>query len=212
MESTTKTTHRSFVDTLCLAYELQLVNYLQQMLGSRERAQELAQESFAALYTAYTPDKLHFPRAALFKIATNFALMELRHRRMERRHCNSMVDITTVPEPDLPDSSAPLPDREVLADQVADRLARTIKALRPTLRSVFVMAHVEGRPRKEIAARLGISEKRVDKRMTKALKICRDRMIEQGVPLADMIGLLAVFGFMRVLGAAVAQLPSNIIH
>jgi RNA polymerase sigma factor (sigma-70 family) len=210
MESTT--TQRSFVESLCLAYEVQLVNYLHQMLGNRERARELAQDSFTALYTAYKPDTLRFPRAALFKVATNFALMELRHRRMERRVWGHEVDIAAVAEPDLPENNAVPADRQVLADQVADHLAETIKDLRPALRAVFVMAHVQGKPRKEIAARLGISEKRVDKRMTKALKKCRDHLAAQGIPLTDMLGFLAAFGFMRVLGAAVAQLPSTILH
>ena len=211
MDSTT-TGQRSFVDDLCLAYEVQLVNYLHQMLGNRERARELAQESFAALYAAYTPAQLQFPRAALFKVATNFALMELRRRRTELRLCGRATNIEAVSEFDFPENPAIPADQQVLADQVAERLARTIKELRPTLRSVFVMAHVQGKPRKEIAAKLGISEKRVDKRMTKALKKCRDSLAVQGIPFADMLGFLAVLGFMRVLGAAVAQLPSTLIH
>ncbi len=48
------------------------------------------------------------------------------------------------------------------------------------------MAHVQGKPRKEIAASLGISEKRVDKRMTQALKACRDRLCSQGIDLGEV--------------------------
>jgi RNA polymerase sigma factor (sigma-70 family) len=73
-----------------------------------------------------------------------------------------------------------------MADQIGQHLANVIKSLRPNLRKVFVMAHVQGKPRREIAAALGISEKRVDKRMTKALKACRDRLASQGIDLAEV--------------------------
>lgn len=47
-------TQRSFVASLCLAYEAKLVDYLHQMLGNRERAGEIAHVSFAALDAAVT--------------------------------------------------------------------------------------------------------------------------------------------------------------
>jgi DNA-directed RNA polymerase specialized sigma24 family protein len=45
------------------------------------------------------------------------------------------------------------------------------------------MAHVQGIPRKDIAEQLGISLKRVDKRMTKALRLLRERMESFGIDL-----------------------------
>ncbi|MGH8300789.1 MAG: sigma factor-like helix-turn-helix DNA-binding protein [Steroidobacteraceae bacterium] len=45
---------------------------------------------------------------------------------------------------------------------------------------------MQGKPRKEIAAALGISEKRVDKRMTKALRACRERLSSQGIDVAEV--------------------------
>jgi DNA-directed RNA polymerase specialized sigma24 family protein len=46
-----------------------------------------------------------------------------------------------------------------------------------------VMAHVQGIARKDIAEQLGISLKRVDKRMTKALRTLRERMESFGIDL-----------------------------
>lgn len=64
-----------------------------------------------------------------------------------------------------------------------EHLAAVIVGLPRTLRVVFVMAHVQRRSREEIAASLGISAKRVDRRMTKALRECRDRLEKRGISL-----------------------------
>jgi RNA polymerase sigma-70 factor (ECF subfamily) len=70
-----------------------------------------------------------------------------------------------------------------MADEINERLVQTIKELRPNLRVVLVMAHVQGIARKDIAEQLGISLKRVDKRMTKALRTLRERMESFGIDL-----------------------------
>jgi RNA polymerase sigma-70 factor, ECF subfamily len=70
-----------------------------------------------------------------------------------------------------------------MAEEINERLVQTIKELRPSLRTVLVMAHVQGIARKDIAEQLGISLKRVDKRMTKALRTLRERMESFGIDL-----------------------------
>ena len=168
------------VARLCRTHEAQLLAYLTQMLGTRDIAREVAQDAFEKMHRIYRPDQVLFPRAMLFKVATNFALMHLRRRRLE-----SAVIIGSAGMEEVPDHRLG-PDRQAMADQIGRHLTNVIKDLRPNLRKVFVMAHVQGKPRKEIAAALGISEKRVDKRMTKALKVCRDRLSSQGIDLAEV--------------------------
>jgi len=73
------------------------------------------------------------------------------------------------------------PDQEAIPGQLGQCLASAIKELPMNLRNVFVMAHVQGKPRKEIALALGITEKALDKRMTKALRTCRERLASWGV-------------------------------
>lgn len=62
-----------------------------------------------------------------------------------------------------------------------EELTAAIVKLRPKLRRVFVMAHVLCRSRQEIAAEIGISEGRLDRRLTKALSECRARLISRGM-------------------------------
>ena len=169
-----------FIERLCRMHEAALLAYLSQMLGRPELAREVAQDTFERVHRMYRPEQVMFPRAMLFKVATNFALMHLRRRRLESAMIIGSAGMEEVPDHRLG------PDRQAMADQIGHHLTIVIKGLRPNLRNVFVMAHVQGKPRKEIAAALGISEKRVDKRMTQALKVCRDRLSSQGIDLAEV--------------------------
>ena len=56
------------------------------------------------------------------------------------------------------------------------RVADAARSLPMRLRKVFVMAHVQRKPREEIAAELHISAGQVDRRLTKALAACRRRL------------------------------------
>jgi RNA polymerase sigma factor (sigma-70 family) len=78
-----------------------------------------------------------------------------------------------------------VPDREFMADLIRQHIVAVIKELHPRLRRVFVMTHVQGMSRKEITAALGISERSLDRRMARALKMCRDRLDSRGIDPTD---------------------------
>lgn len=182
MEPTTTAAEDGFIEGLCLSYQAPLLHYLTQIVGSPDIAQELAQDSLERVHRTYRAGRVVFPRAMLFRVATNLALMHLRRRRMEHRFWGDPVGAEDVEEA-VPDHHVLPLDRQVLVDQIGRHVAAAIKELRPTLRNVFVMAHLQGKSRKDIAAALGVSEKRVDKRMTKALKECRARLVSEGIDL-----------------------------
>lgn len=188
-----------YVERLCLTYEGQLVDYLSQMLGSEEQARAVAQESLAALHAAYSRERLHFPRAALFRIATNLALMELRRRRMKNEALLQVVEVSDDME-EIPTQRVG-PDQDVMAEQVSQHIAAAIRELQPSLRHVFVMAHVQGMHRTTISAALGISVRRVDKRMTKALRACRNKLASHGIHLTDVLSLVAMVNLVCMLGS-----------
>lgn len=165
------------VEELCRAHEPQLIHYLTRMLGRVDLAREVIQDTYEKIHKQYRPDEVMYPRAMLYKIATNFALMRLRRARLESTIITGPYGMEKVP-----DEAAP-PDKRVIADEINERLVQTIKELRPNLRIVLVMAHVQGIARKDIAEQLGISLKRVDKRMTKALRTLRERMESFGIDL-----------------------------
>ncbi|MHB1828018.1 MAG: RNA polymerase sigma factor [Steroidobacteraceae bacterium] len=170
----------AFFDQLCRAHEAQLLAYLTQMLGRVDLAREAIQDTYEQLHRMYRPEQVLFPRAILFKVATRYALMQLRRRRVESAMIGGPAGMEQVP--DLRGE----PERQVMAEQIEQRVAQVIGELPAALRTVFVLAHVQGESRKRIAQRLGISERRVDKRMTRALKQCRLRLSMQGIDLAEV--------------------------
>lgn len=165
------------VEALCKAHEPQLLQYLTRMLGRSDLAREVVQDTYERIHKLYRPDDVLFPRAMLYKIATNFALMRLRRARLESTIITGSAGMEKVPD------EAAAPDKRAMAEQINERLVQTIKDLPPKLRTVLIMAHVQGVARKDIAEQLGISLKRVDKRMTKALRTLRERMESFGIDL-----------------------------
>ena len=168
-----------FLERLCRSHEPQLIAYLTQMLGRADIAREVAQDTYERLHRV-RPDEVLFPRALLFKVATNFALMHLRRRQLESTLISGPAGMEEVMD------EGAGPDRRALGEQIGRHILNVIQSLRPGLRAVFIMAHVEGKPRREIAEALGISEKRLDKRMTEALRLCRERLSAQGIDLAGV--------------------------
>jgi RNA polymerase sigma-70 factor (ECF subfamily) len=167
--------HGDLLEQLYRDHEAALLQYLTRMLGTADLAREVAQDTYEKLHTSYRPGQLLFPRAMLFKIATNTALMRLRRARLESSIIRGPAGMDEVP-----DEAAP-PERRAMADEVNQHLTQAIRDLRPKLREVFVLAYVQGQPRKEIAEALGITLKRLDKRLTQALKECRERLTAFGV-------------------------------
>jgi RNA polymerase sigma factor (sigma-70 family) len=188
MDSQT-TMQGDFLEHLCRANEGQLEAYLAQMVGSADIARELVKDSFARVRMS-RPEGAAFPRAALFGVATNVALLHLRRRRAKRMGLEAAVDSDEPPR--MARSDQARQDPQLNAEEYGASLATAIKALRLPHRKVFVMAHMQGKPRNEIAVALGISEARVDRRMTKALRALRDHLSARGVDPADMFALVAI--------------------
>jgi RNA polymerase sigma factor (sigma-70 family) len=196
MDSPT-TMQGDFLEHLCRANEGQLETYLAQMVGSADVARELVKDSFARVRMS-RPEQAAFPRAALFRVATNVALLHLRREHAERMGFKPTMDSEEAAR--VARSDRFRQDQQVKAEEYGNGLAIAIKALRLPHRKVFVMAHVQGKPRKEIATELGISEVRVDKRMTKALKSVRNHLSARGIDPADMFALFAMLPLTCLLG------------
>ena len=176
------TRQRGSLEYLYRRYKLPLTSYLTQIVGSSEIAEELAKDSLEKMQQMYRPEQVTFPRATLFRVATTSALARLR-----RLHEGAVLVGSEPSVAEIPIHLSP-----AAASDIVRNVAVTITKLRPAIRKVFVMAYVQGKPRKEIAGTLGISEKQVDKRMTKALTICRAGLALRGVHLSALFSIVLI--------------------
>jgi RNA polymerase sigma factor (sigma-70 family) len=171
-------TRDEFVSSLSRVHGVQLLRFLERMLGRKDSAEDVAQETYLKLYRLSRPDEVMCPRALLFDVASKLAINRLRRPRIE-------VTVTPSEINDVPDES-PRPDRRALLDEAMQRLTRIIDELQPNLRQVFVMRYVTQMPRDEIAGQLHITVGAVEQRLTRALAQCRERLAAHGVDWAGL--------------------------
>jgi RNA polymerase sigma factor (sigma-70 family) len=164
-----------FVNGLVRAHGAQLQRFLMRMLGRRELAEEVAQETYLKLYRLSRPEEVACPQALLFDVATKLAITHLRRTRAETARAASAVDME-----ELPDEWS-RPDRRAMAAQAMQRLTQIIEELPPNLREVFVMRYVQQMARPEIAQQLNISVNAIEQRLTRALVVCRTRLVALGI-------------------------------
>lgn len=139
-------------------YKDAIVTYLTRLTGDRDRAEDLAQETFLRLYRgAAGYDERGQLRAYLYRIATNLARSEARRAR-RLRLLAPLLHPGVAHEP--PASAAGL-----LRDELQRQVAAAVAALPLRWRVPLVLHEIEGWPYAEIAAQLGLREGTVKSRI-----------------------------------------------
>ncbi|MDX2248795.1 MAG: RNA polymerase sigma-70 factor [Bacteroidia bacterium] len=134
-------------------------NFLYYKSGEMELAEDLTQEAFLILWKkreSINPDKA---KSYLYTIANNLFLNEIKHQKVVIRFQQQPVSNTLFESPQF----------LMEAEEFKVKLEKAISDLPEKNRSVFLMNRVEKMTYKEIADRLSLSVKAVEKRMHKAL-------------------------------------------
>jgi len=159
-----------------LENERALKRYLRRFIGSREAADDLAQEAFLRAFAAESRRAIDAPKAFLFKVAKNLALNEL--ARQSTVAIEPLGDLAGAEV--LEDSSQASGDDVVHNRERIRLLARAIAALPPQCAKVFILRKMRGMSQKEIAARLNISVRTVENHVALGLSRCRAYMRAHG--------------------------------
>ncbi|HOX07778.1 MAG TPA: sigma-70 family RNA polymerase sigma factor [Planctomycetota bacterium] len=150
----------------------QVVALAYAMIGDREKARDLAQESFLAAFQSL--GSLREPGrfgAWLAGIARRQCIYAIRRERRAARALEVRRDAPVVVLPD-PEGSAARSDEEA-------RLLAALGRLGRRYREVLVLRHLEGRSYGDIAEALGLSAAAVEKRLTRARVMLR-KVLEVG--------------------------------
>jgi RNA polymerase sigma-70 factor (ECF subfamily) len=149
-----------------------VINLAYRFLGNRADAEEIAQETFLRLYQR--PPRLD-PSAKLFtwvyRVTANLCLDRL--RKQARTPPLDSVDVPEGPEP----SSASRGPRETAAGtETAEAVRRAVTALPVELRAPLILSALEELPHAEIARILGLSPKAVERRISRARALLKQRL------------------------------------
>lgn len=147
-------------------HEVPLRRWLEKRFPSVGDRDDLVQESFVRTLRSHAVNPIANVRGFLFLTARNLALNCLRRRRHERPLGLEEIDPNGVL-----DESADTPET-VARRQEIDLLHQALQSLPERCRQVFVLRRIHGLPQREIAARLGISEKTVENQSVIALDKC----------------------------------------
>jgi RNA polymerase sigma-70 factor (ECF subfamily) len=150
-------------------YKDNLVNYLTNLIRSRERAEDVAQEAFVRLYR-------HADRYAgyenlapyLFRIATNHTFSEMRREKRWR---------LLVPR-FLAESNrlAPPADTRLMTDEVQRQVAAALEQLPPMFRAPLALFEIEGWTYDDIARALECRLGTVKSRIRRARELMRRQL------------------------------------
>jgi RNA polymerase sigma-70 factor (ECF subfamily) len=148
-----------------LIHEESLVHYLRRCWPHRDEVHDLRQEVYVRVYEAAGKARPLLPKSFLFTTARH--LMTDRVRRSRVVSIETMGDLE--PTNVLVDEVSP--ERWCGGRQVLKRLSEAFDRLPDRCREVIWLRRVEELPQKEVAQRLGISEKTVEKHMAKGVRL-----------------------------------------
>ena len=139
-----------------------LHRYILRFVGSSETAKEIVQEAFLRTYRQR--ESVTTLRAFLFSTARNLAANEYRHRRtMERDALGNFGDSWVKTERESLEAELLRDERNRLIQEAIDRLP-------PQCRAAFALRVFHECSYKEVADRLGISAKTVEKHISRGLR------------------------------------------
>ena len=138
----------------------ELVGYLENLVGSRAAAEDLAQEAGIRLFEAGRREALDKPKGYLFHVATNLARDQLRRRVVRDRVHHELA------REELTAAGA---DAVVAARDQLARVVAAMEQLPPRAREVVRLSRAEGYTHGEIAERLGITPKTVENHLARGV-------------------------------------------
>lgn len=139
------------------------------MLQDDEEAKDLVQELFAALWTKREDIVVSTSLDAyLYGAAKNRILNFMAHQKVIARYAAHLDAYM--------DSGVPGNDELLIEKELMAIIEREVASLPPKMREIFELSRHEGLSHKQIAGRLGISDKTVKKQIHNATKILKPKI------------------------------------
>ena len=148
-----------------LVHEEALLRYLRRCWAHADDIHDLRQEAYVRVYEAARRERPHQPKSFLFTTARHLVADRLRRGRIVSIEVVGDFESLNVPVDEA------TPERRHDARQSLRRLAEAFDRLPDRCREVVWLRKVEELPQKEVARRLGIAEKTVEKQVAKGARL-----------------------------------------
>ncbi|HTV33278.1 MAG TPA: sigma-70 family RNA polymerase sigma factor [Methylocella sp.] len=146
---------------LYLAHAGELHGFARRRVG-RQDAEDVVQDAYLHLLQRGGAATLEQPRAYLFRIAANLAVDFARKAKTRLRYAADGLD------PGVEGLEMANPEAAAVASLELARLSVLFSKLPPQCREAFLLNRIEGLTHAEIAERLGVSVRTIDRFMVKA--------------------------------------------
>jgi RNA polymerase sigma-70 factor (ECF subfamily) len=143
-----------------LSHEEHLTRFLSRLWPRSDELADLRQEAYARVYEAAQKERPRQPKAFLFATARHLTTDRVRRERVVRFLTGGDDEVFNV----LVDEVSP--EQQVAAHGELSRLARALDQLTARSREVVWLRRVQQYSQKEVAERLGVSEKAVEKHLS----------------------------------------------
>jgi RNA polymerase sigma factor (sigma-70 family) len=148
-----------------LEIRAELVRFLTRRNG-RAAAEDVAQETWLKLHERGNSESWQEPRAVLFTTAANLGT------DVQRREAHSDRLFAREGEAPEPASEAAGPESQVESQSELNCVAAALEQLPAQCREAFLLNRLEGLTHAEIAERLGVSTRTVQRHIERALRRC----------------------------------------
>jgi RNA polymerase sigma factor (sigma-70 family) len=148
-----------------LVHEHLLVRYLLRVWPNRDEVPDLRQEIYVRVFEFAQHTRPALPKAYLFATARNLMTDRLRRGRIVFIGARGDLDELNVLVDELS------PERCVTNIEELQRLAKAFDVLPTQCRTVMWLRKVEQLSQKEVAARLGVHEKAVEKQVSRGMRL-----------------------------------------
>ncbi|WCD80469.1 sigma-70 family RNA polymerase sigma factor [Pseudomonas sp. TUM22785] len=141
-----------------------LQGWLRRRLGDRERAADIAQDTFLRLLVTRRLPGSGEGRSYLAQIARNLVIDQWRRQRIEQAYLDSLA---MLPEPETPS----LETRAMVIETLL-QIDAMLDSMPAKVREAFMLSQFEGLTYPQIAERLQVSVSSVQKYMIRAIQAC----------------------------------------
>lgn len=164
-----QSTHSPIICALVHYYD-GFTDYLRRRFGCHVFAQDVIQDVCVKLMERQEPHAVQYPIAFLRKISHDTAVDRCREQDARKQWLDSMAEL-----PDVK-CNAPTQFQILAAKQTFHCLVEAIQALPPRCQQVFILHKIHEIPQAEVALKLGISKKAVEKHIKLGVSACHQHL------------------------------------